>query len=126
MTAGARVFFPKLISFFREAPRVFAGLMPGLARSLVNFCPHVGKGWLVARPRNPHNEATKIDFQSLRNVVRQSGILFPNGDFRRVPFKAAPRRTGIITRFRGACKFEMPIGYQDKTGFHTGEMTWPE
>jgi hypothetical protein len=93
---------------------------------VANFCPQVGKGWLAEWPRNPDTVAMKIEFQSLQNVVRQSGILFPNGEFRRIPFRPATRRTGIITRFRGACKFEVPIGYQDKTGFHLGEWLQKE
>jgi hypothetical protein len=37
----------------------------------------------------------------------------------------------MITRLRDAFEFEMPIGYQDETGFHTGVQppkerpSWP-
>ena len=38
---------------------------------------------------------------------------------------------GLIARLKNAVKFEIPIGYQDETGFHTGtkaeekEIKWP-
>lgn len=38
---------------------------------------------------------------------------------------------GIIARLKNAIKFEIPVGYQDETGFHTGvksdekEIKWP-
>ena len=38
---------------------------------------------------------------------------------------------GLITRLKNATKFEIPVGYQDETGFHTGvkaaekELKWP-
>jgi len=38
---------------------------------------------------------------------------------------------GLITRLKNATKFEIPVGYQDETGFHTGvkadekEIQWP-
>jgi hypothetical protein len=38
---------------------------------------------------------------------------------------------GIIARLMNAVKFEVPTGYQDETGFHTGvktddkEIKWP-
>jgi len=67
----------------------------------------------------------RIDFQSMQDVVRQTGPLFPVGDFRRVPFKPASRKKRITTLFPGPFKFEVPIGYQDATGFHLGEMPRP-
>ena len=38
---------------------------------------------------------------------------------------------GLIARLKNAVKFEIPTGYQDETGFHTGvkaeekEIKWP-
>jgi hypothetical protein len=38
---------------------------------------------------------------------------------------------GFIARLKNALKFDIPIGYQDETGFHTGvkpdekEIKWP-
>jgi hypothetical protein len=38
---------------------------------------------------------------------------------------------GIIARLRNAVKFEIPMGYQDESGFHAGvkaaekEIKWP-
>ena len=38
---------------------------------------------------------------------------------------------GIIARLRNAIRFEIPMGYQDETGFHAGvksadkEIKWP-
>jgi len=38
---------------------------------------------------------------------------------------------GIIAKLRNAMKFEIPVGYQDETGFHYGvkpaekEIKWP-
>ena len=38
---------------------------------------------------------------------------------------------GIIAKLKNAVKFEIPMGYQDETGFHTGvkspekEIKWP-
>ena len=38
---------------------------------------------------------------------------------------------GLIARLKNAVKFEIPVGYQDETGFHTGvkaeekEIKWP-
>jgi hypothetical protein len=38
---------------------------------------------------------------------------------------------GIIARLRAAMKIQVPLGYQDETGFHTGvkqagrETSWP-
>ena len=41
------------------------------------------------------------------------------------------RFRGIITKMRNAVRFDIPIGYQDETGFHMGvkpaekEIKWP-
>jgi hypothetical protein len=38
---------------------------------------------------------------------------------------------GLIARLMNAVKFEIPVGYQDESGFHTGvkadekELKWP-
>jgi len=38
---------------------------------------------------------------------------------------------GFIARLKSAVKFDIPVGYQDETGFHTGvktaekEVKWP-
>ena len=38
---------------------------------------------------------------------------------------------GLVARLKNAVKFEIPVGYQDETGFHTGvkadekDIKWP-
>lgn len=38
---------------------------------------------------------------------------------------------GVITKFRAAMKIQIPVGYQDQTGFHLGvqpaeeTISWP-
>jgi hypothetical protein len=38
---------------------------------------------------------------------------------------------GLVARLKNAIKLEIPVGYQDETGFHTGvkaaekELKWP-
>jgi hypothetical protein len=40
--------------------------------------------------------------------------------------------SGIFARLRNAVRFQIPTGYQDETGFHTGvkaaqkEIQWPQ
>lgn len=86
----------------------------------------VDKGWLEWWPRNRDIWGMIIEFQSLQHATRQGGALFPDSNFRRVPFKSAKAKLRIFALFRAAHKFEVPIGYQDETGFHRGEMPRPE
>jgi len=59
-----------------------------------------------------------------KNTLTINKAWFPTGSS---GFSAA----NLIAKLRNAVKFEIPVGYQDETGFHTGvqpaekEIKWP-
>ena len=54
------------------------------------------------------------------------GLRFPDGTRQRdghadrLPARPPSRVIGILSRLRAALKSRVPLGYEDKTGFHTG------
>ena len=59
---------------------------------------------------------------AVEEALSQRSNAFPSPDLQ-IP--RSRRWLKVFTKFLGAVRFEVPIGYQDETGFHYGEEPVP-
>jgi hypothetical protein len=72
-------------------------------------------------------QTMKMNRQWPELQVQEHGRFFADHRTGFLRFKVGPPRivARVVAKFHATCGFVVPIGYQDKTGFHYGEMSPP-